>query len=241
MGDSETISYVYWVLYWLQVEKGLPPELALRIVYNDRAIMHPVANIMKNDPILRESAITFAAAQRRAIDEASGFGYKTRRWYDYCFCGLGPAPLPAISLQPPPKDKMMQTTVAHTQRIWDSDAKSLFNFSRNCCDCSQHRLLRTHHCSLTTQFYRLWCARNDICHDWFTLPMAVCHAFRDGAQYTTPHYSNHVSWFKAQPTSTLKQYIVDNTEYTNDDLEGLTRGELLMRVHGWENFRVPLN
>jgi hypothetical protein len=30
--DTVTTSHVYWLLGWLQTEKGLPPELALRIV-----------------------------------------------------------------------------------------------------------------------------------------------------------------------------------------------------------------
>ena len=237
--DTVTASHVYWLLGWLQTEKGLPLELALRIVYKDRAIVHPAALVMRNDPIVVESAMIFANARQRQIDEGVGFGEKSRRWYDYCFCGEGSASVRYAAPHPnaPKKDiPMVRTTVAHTQRVWESDARSLYMYMRNCSNCTKHKLVGARHCSLTTLLYRMWSARHGVVNDYWTMPMGVCHAFRTTGH---PHAVNRIYWFAKQPLSTLKKHLLDHTECSEQDLEDLTHGQLVMHALGWEQFRVP--
>ncbi len=238
--DTETVttSHVDWLLEWLQTEKGLPPELALRIVYKDRAIAHPTALVMRNDPIVVESAATFAAARARGIVEVRVYGENSRRWYDYCFCGGGPAPIrfAAPHLNAPGTDiPMVRTTVAHTQRVWESDAWSIYKFHRNPCDCGRHKMVGAWHCSVTTLLYRMWSARHGVVNEFYSMPMGVCHAF--GSRM--PHISYAPEWFRAQPTATLRDWVLSHSECSRDDLEDLAREQLLMHALGWEHFRVP--
>jgi hypothetical protein len=194
---------------------------------------------MRNDPIVVESAAMFASLRARGIVEARVFGEKSRRWHDYCCCGAGLVAIRYVIPHPnaPEKDiPMVRTTVAHTQRVWESDAEHLYKYARNPCDCGRHKLRGTRHCSVTTILYRMWSARHGVVNNYWTMPMGVCHAF---GSRRMPHESHPAEWFRVQPTATLQDWVLSHSEYSRDDLEDLTRGQLVMHALGCEHFRVP--
>ena len=221
--------HVDWLLQWLCAAGGLPPELALRIVYHHGAVAHPLATMFRTDPTVRDAYRLFAVqeAANPAAEPKTRYG---TRWHDCCCCATPMARgLPR---------RGSRAWVSHTYRMWGGRPTSMphRNHWRNPTQCGDYTDTQfTTACSRITLLYRMWAGLHDVHVERFVLPIKVLHAFNS----LWVHEAERPIWFAQKSSAFLCEFIADSTAHTEEDLRELPHERLVMHALGWEHFRVP--